>query len=526
MFLTEKKLKYINIYMNKYNSTLVDKIKYNRINFQYLRNSLINIPTYFLVYYKGISELTTLQYDVYDNIAPINPKYYSWILLPKDNYDLITNFRMPYLKIYRNVKPHTSFPPIEDVMTLFRNNENHRIIHPKMNALLLSFAGYFAHIFFQTWYNEKNIPYQNYRNDLTAAPIYGTTIEMENVVRKHKNGKIRMRKDKTPLHISDLTVEEAKLFNMTNPNKNPELFVCGISRANVSIGTYLFHTLFQRNHNRICKLIKKVNSGFDDETMFQLAKTINLYHMINIVMYEYVPFLVNIPILSDNFRDFTSPYSLSKLSRGIESGRTVPFDYNLIYQWHLALPDKIGKHSLQKIAYNTDILYKNNMAEIVDKLQDTKCYTQHIVNCQSYLEPAEQKAIQVSRNINMLTYCEYRKKIGYPIPKTFRDITQEDYFSERLKQVYKKVENVDCYVGINSEPTGFFIFPEVISYTLGGFAIGGLTNNFTNYRLFIENYDIRLLSIVNDFTFEDFFHKNFSENEKFKSSRKVSFQYK
>lgn len=458
--------------------------------------------------YNSFNKNNFIEYDVLNNKKILFQKSeYQFIDLPKNN-DELKHFTVPYMKFYPTFL-QKEYLSIDKVMSLF--NYNSKILHPnKMNYMFLSFAGYWVHFFLHTIYKD-NIPYQENGSVFIPKPIYGSTIEQENILRKKCHGKIKMRKDNTPLHLSDLTQKEQNVFNMINPNNDNNLFICSIPRANVSVGTYIIHTILQRNHNRLCDIIRKQNPLLDDDIIFNLVKTINLGQILKLVIGPYIHAINNkINIKSDYLWLNSKEYHIT-------------WEYNLCYQFHLCLPEKIDNYSLQDIAFNSEIIYSKNIGEWIKIFCDTQCNQHIITNCQPYFLQVEKKAIEVSRNVNILSYCEFREKLNLSIPKTFEDITGEKILSNKLKEVYKDVNNIELYVGMNSEPTlGFF--GETMTKILAIIALPGLSNQIKKVRSYIYNIDKQFLYLIDDYkTLDEFIKENLTIIEISKLNNPISF---
>lgn len=470
--------------------------------FQYFVNTL---TTYYTLKSFEHDEKDYLKYDVFDKKTKyIQNRYYYWIQLPENEKDMINNFRTPYFKFYpHNIFVKTSYPPIDRVMTLFKNEKRHRLIHPNgMNALFAAFAGYWVHTFLKTWYENKDgklFPYQNNNNMINGGPIYGETVEQEAVFRKNqKGGGIRMRKGKLPLRICDVTEEEANLFHLSNPFRKKDLFLCGFARCNVAVGNFVLHTLCQRNHNRICRMMQKIDKRFteNDEDAFQMAKTINIYMVIKIVIHDYISSIGGYNNYPNIITEYMSPNTIDF------KAIYIPFEYNLIYQFHNLLPEKIDGQSLPDMAFNAELFYSKTISEWIDILEETPCHTQHFRNCQSYFLPVEQKAIEIARSVNVLSYCEMRRKFNLTIPMTFLDITGDEWSAKKLKSVYNNVENVDFYVGINSESVvGNGFLGETVQTLLASVALNDLTVVMHSLREYIIRMNVKMLPLVDDFKF-------------------------
>jgi hypothetical protein len=458
--------------------------------------------------YNSFDKNNFIEYDILDNKKIIFQNLeYPYIDLPKNNDDL-KNFTVPYMKFYPT-SIQKEYPSIDKVMSLFKSNS--KILHPnKMNFMFLSFAGYWVHCFLHTIYKD-NIPYQENGSVFIPKPIYGSTIKQENILKTKHNGKIKMRDDNTPLHLYEITQEEQKIFNMINPHNDTNFFICGITRANVSVGTYIIHTILQRNHNRLCDIIIKHNPSLDDTTIFNLAKTINFGQLIKLIVGPYIHAINNkINIKSDYLWLNSKEYFIT-------------WEYNLCYQFHLCLPEKIDNYSLKDIAFNSEIIYSKNIGEWIQIFCNTQCNQQIVTNCQDYFLQVERKAIEVSRNVNILSYCEFRQKLNLFIPKTFEDITGEKILSNKLKEVYKDVNNIELYVGMNSEPTlGFF--GETMSKLLAIIALPGLSKEIKKVRSYIYNIDKQFLNLIDDYkTLDEFIKENLTITEIEKITKPISF---
>jgi peroxidase len=51
-----------------------------------------------------------------------------------------------------------------------------------------------------------------------------------------------------------------------------ELFLAGDVRANENPALTVLHTIFMREHNRLCEELKESNPSWDDELLFQQAR--------------------------------------------------------------------------------------------------------------------------------------------------------------------------------------------------------------------------------------------------------------
>ncbi|EEC15150.1 peroxinectin, putative, partial [Ixodes scapularis] len=73
------------------------------------------------------------------------------------------------------------------------------------------------------------------------------------------------------------------------PSKEKICFTSGDGRVNQSPGLTVIQTLFMRQHNRIAKMLRSVNKGWDDERLFQVSKRIVESQFQHVVYGEWLP---------------------------------------------------------------------------------------------------------------------------------------------------------------------------------------------------------------------------------------------
>jgi len=57
-----------------------------------------------------------------------------------------------------------------------------------------------------------------------------------------------------------------------------------------------------------------------------------------------------------------------------------------------------------------------------------------------------------NRELGVPRYCEFRRHMHLPVPKTFKQLTDNPKWAEELERVYGDVERVDLMVGMYAEP--------------------------------------------------------------------------
>ena len=114
-------------------------------------------------------------------------------------------------------------------------------------------------------------------NDLShfvdASTVYGSEEELSKKLRSSVDGKLLVG------------------TNQLLPKNQRGEPLAGDFRANEMPGLAAMHTLFVREHNRICDLIKNVTNDWNDENIFQNARRILIAEYQSIVYGEFLPAL-------------------------------------------------------------------------------------------------------------------------------------------------------------------------------------------------------------------------------------------
>src|SRR5271166_2161026 len=106
----------------------------------------------------------------------------------------------------------------------------------------------------------------------------------------------------------------------------------GGDRLNAQIGFAAMNTLFLREHNRICGLLRKVYQQWDDERLFQTARNINIGVLAKVVIEEYINHIS--PLL---FRLRLEPGRFERQNWYRTNWMTIEF--SLLDRWHSLVPD-------------------------------------------------------------------------------------------------------------------------------------------------------------------------------------------
>ncbi|MFT5168874.1 MAG: hypothetical protein ACI8P3_004119, partial [Saprospiraceae bacterium] len=146
---------------------------------------------------------------------------------------------------------------------------------------------------------------RRYTNNITswidASNVYGADIDRANYLRSFSGGKLKTSTGNllpfnTDTHEYGGAIDVAAPF-MDNENPfNDQLFVAGDSRANENVALSSFHTLFVREHNRLCDELVLDQPTWDDEQLYQHARKMVGGYIQSIVYDEWLPVMgVDLP---------------------------------------------------------------------------------------------------------------------------------------------------------------------------------------------------------------------------------------
>lgn len=142
-------------------------------------------------------------------------------------------------------------------------------------------------------------PFNTLTGVIDGNTIYGVKEDFARKLREGHGGLLRMNpvfqeyglKDLLPLKL-DYPDE-----GCTRPNKSVFCFEAGEIRVNEQLVLSCMHTLMARNHNLMAKGLAAINPHWDDETLFQESRRINIAIIQHITYNEFLPILLGKEIM-------------------------------------------------------------------------------------------------------------------------------------------------------------------------------------------------------------------------------------
>ncbi|XP_044758013.1 peroxidase [Coccinella septempunctata] len=385
----------------------------------------------------------------------------------------------------------------------------------------------------------SRVPFNTLTGVLDANTVYGKTDYEARKLREGFGGLLRMNpafreyglKDLLPLKL-DVPDE-----GCTRPNSSMFCFEAGEIRVNEQLVLTCMHTLMAREHNRLAKGLAQVNPHWDDETLFQEARRINIAIVQHITYNEFLPILLG--------KDVMQKFGLLLQKDGYWDGYDPNVNPNVIdafaaaaYRFgHSLLPTAVERWSkahkfiaskrLSDLIRRPFDLYRPGifdeyimglMNQVAQAMDDsiTQEVTNHLfkkVGARFGMDLVSFN-MQRGREFGLPGYMEFRKFCGLPGAETFEDLfgSMPNETVRKYTSIFAHPSDVDLWSGGVSErplpgsmlgPTFACIIATQFSYSRRGdrfwYELPNQPSSFTPEQLH-EVRKARLARIICDNT--------------------------
>uniref|UniRef100_A0ABI7XAE6 Prostaglandin G/H synthase 1 n=1 Tax=Felis catus TaxID=9685 RepID=A0ABI7XAE6_FELCA len=343
------------------------------------------------------------------------------------------------------------------------------------NLMFAFFAQHFTHQFFKT--SGKMGPgfTKALGHGVDLGHIYGDNLERQYQLRLFKDGKLKYQ----VLHgeMYPPSVEEAPVL-MHYPRNIPPQSQMAVGQEVFGLlpGLMLYATLWLREHNRVCDLLKAEHPTWGDEQLFQTARLILIGETIKIVIEEYVQ------QLSGYFLQLKfDPELLFGVQ--FQYRNRIAMEFNQLYHWHPLMPDsfKVGsrEYSYEQFLFNTSMLVDYGVEALVDafsrqsagRIGGGRNMDHHVLH-------VAVDVIKESRELRLQPFNEYRKRFGLRPYTSFQELTGEKEMAAELEELYGDIDALEFFPGLLLEkchPNS--IFGESMIEIGAPFSLKGLLGN-------------------------------------------------
>lgn len=306
--------------------------------------------------------------------------------------------------------------------------------------------------------------------------MYGSDMTQHNQLRSFRDGKLKSSK------IRDFSRREflpkSKPGGCVEEFGDELCFESGDSRTSQNMMLVSIHTIWLREHNRVAKMLKKLNPKWSDENLYQEARRIVIAEYQNTIYAEWLPSIIGQEMTKSNnlemqdgqyfmgYDSDTNPHLSSEFS-------TAAFRFG-----HTLLRSTISK-SDRDLKEMANLTLSNIMLRPVEAYSngglDSICrgllvdpgtsFDPHFTDeVQNHLFETSANDVQTRRfslsAINIMrgrdhglpSYNEFRKLVGLKIAKNFDELTEvAPLIRKKLRRVYKNVNDVEAFTGGTSE---------------------------------------------------------------------------
>ncbi len=314
---------------------------------------------------------------------------------------------------------------------------------------------------------------RNYNNKVTSyldgSAIYGSTDVVAQWLRTGEDGKLKVSEGNLlPWNTADSEFNTGTIDHsapeMDDPTRSlKKYFVAGDARANENPLLLSFHTLFVREHNRICDEIKKVNPFWSDQKIYEQARKRNVAYLQNITFNEWLPSMgVTLPEYSEYQDDLQVEIFNEFSAAAFRFGHTL-INSNMIRMEESGDLIARGNISLKDAFFNPYALvlaggvepYLRGMGTQMQQEMDCKV----IDDVRNFLfaHPGAPGLDLASININrgrergLGDFNTVRSFFGLPKIPSFYELTKNQEEAILLEQVYGHIDNLDPWVGMLAE---------------------------------------------------------------------------
>lgn len=316
---------------------------------------------------------------------------------------------------------------------------------------------------------------RQYRNEVSAfidaSMIYGNDLERADWLRTFELGKLRTSQDvsntgqllpwNTITGNHNNTVIDFNAPDMESGES--KYFVTGDVRANENPLLLSLHTLFVREHNRLCDQLAERYPNWKDEQLYQRARKMVGAYIQSITYYEWLPDIgVHLPEYQ-GYRENVVPRVFNSFSAAaFRMGHTLVNSKVVIMDDEgLEIPGE--ELTLKDVFFKPNALFKSDGIEAFFKgmgtqvMQEMDC--KMVDDLRNFLiDPNGSTGLDLAainiyrgRDRGLPDYNTLRQDFQLAPITDFSQITDSQVDVQILKDLYGDVNNIDAWVGMLSE---------------------------------------------------------------------------
>lgn len=383
-------------------------------------------------------------------------------------------------------------PGVEAAAELFRR-PGETVLCPKSTVLFAYFAQWFTDGFLRSDRAQEPDPRKNdSTHEIDLCQIYGLTEQATQELRAGELGLLESQTINGEEFPPYLYADGRKRFpsitvareEQVPAQRRGDLFAIGTDTANIQIGHVMLNVLFLREHNRIARELHREYPKWDDERLFETARSVLIVVLIKIVIEEYINHIT--PYLFQFFLDGTKGLQRARWMRP----NRMASEFNLLYRWHSLIPSALTvggrQRTIDETAFNPALVVEHGLGRLFEEASTQPAGRIGLFNTAPYLLGAEASSIKKGRDVALASYNDYREHCRFPRVTDFDQISSDPRVREGLRSCYHRVERIEFYVGLFAEdPRPNSVLPSLIGRMVGIDAFSqALTNPLLAPRVF------------------------------------------
>src|SRR3954468_9813664 len=312
-----------------------------------------------------------------------------------------------------------------------------------------------------------------------GSQLYGSSQKTQEALRTFEDGKLKIGDNGRLLADPDEYGIDLTGFN-----------------ENWWFGLSCLHTLFTKEHNAICDVLKRENPTWDDQRLFDTAWLINSALMAKIHTVEWTPGIVNTPalwasmninwagILGQKIKDRFGRFGDSEIFSGIMGSPQehhgarfqLTEEFVSVYRMHPLIPDdwKLYEHKNGRLVEEREFVELQGAStrsfmdgfDIPDLiyslgvehpgqicLHNYPKALQRFKRIDGELMDLATLDILRDRERGLPRYNDFREEMRMPRVRSFDELTNNPEWAEQIRRVYNNdIDAVDLQVGMYADP--------------------------------------------------------------------------
>ncbi|XP_062872317.1 prostaglandin G/H synthase 2a [Trichomycterus rosablanca] len=347
---------------------------------------------------------------------------------------------------------------------------------PQGTSLMFAFfAQHFTHQFFKTDFKKGPGFIKSPGHGVDLSHIYGVDLERQRKLRLFKDGKLKYQVldgEVYPPLVKDVQVD------MHYPPHVPEQFRFAVGHEAFGLipGLMMYATIWLREHNRVCDVLRQEHPDWDDERLFQTARLVLIGETIKIVIEDYVQHLsgYNLKLKFDPSLLFNQRFQYQN---------RISAEFNTLYHWHPLMPDMFQVedqlYTQSQFLFNNSIVAQHGISSLVESFSRQQAgRISGGRNLPFVVQGMATKVLEHSREMRYQSFNAYRKRFNVQPYASFEELTGDQELAADLESLYGDVNAVELYTGLMVEkPRPGSIFGETMVEMGAPYSLKGLMGN-------------------------------------------------